>query len=99
MRTRKKKYSDYGVSIEEVAKLKEYCKDMDAESDRLLYEAACMTEPSLADKLYKSLKNRTSYDTMEKQGHMFISKGDFYGYRRKCICLFRDKLIFYGKWK
>lgn len=94
------KCSDYGISKTEMARLKEYCKNYtDEESDRLLKDAAYAANASIANRLYDSVRNGKSYETLDREVYMPISKVDFYGYRRKCISTFRSLLLFCGKWK
>lgn len=100
MKTRKMKCSDYGISRTEMTRLKKYCKNYtDDESDELLKDAARAANASIANRLYDSIRNGKSYEKLDRESYMPISKVDFYGYRRKCLYTFKNLLLFCGKWK
>ena len=98
MKTRETGYKDYGFEQGEEKKLKEYCKNSGFSDHELLLNAAIETNPAIASDLYYTIVSGLSYESIDKVRYVPISKGDFYGYQRKCLYIFRDFLRIYGKW-
>ena len=92
MRTREKGYADYGISIDEAKRLKEYCSSAQFAEHGMLMECAISSNQSIAPELYFSIVKSVSYDELIKIKHIFLPKTDFYGYQRKCLALFKERL-------
>lgn len=58
-----------------------------------------MSNQSIAKFIYKSIKNKLSYDKMAEMEYIPFSPHDFYGYQRKCMFHLRNKLIEKGRWR
>lgn len=99
MKTREKGYTDYGFDCGEEKKLKEYCKNSEFREFDTLLQSAISSNPAIAGDLFYSLLNGLSYDSLEKIKYIPYSKGDFYAYQRRCLSVFRNFLLLYGKWK
>lgn len=97
VRTREKSYIDYGFEPGEEKKIMEYCSDGHFSEHDLLLQSAISANPYIASDLYYSIVNGVSYESLEKIKQIPLSKPDFYGYRRKCLAIFRNWLLLYGK--
>ena len=99
MRTREKGYEKYGFEPGEEKRLKEYCKNEGFSDHDILLQSAISSNPQIAVDLFYSLINGISYDRLMTLKYIPIPKTDFYGYQRKCLSMFRNLLLFYGKWE
>ena len=91
IKTREKKYTDYGFSMEEAKRLKEYCSSARFTEHKLLMECAIASNPSIAPELCFSIVRGISYDELLKIKHIPLPKADFYGYQRKCLAIFKER--------
>lgn len=98
MRTREKRYKDYGVTKEEKEKVLNFCKNAKKEDEFLIRNAALCANPYIADYICDSLKNDLSYDRLFKTLYVPIGRDDFYGYRRKTIAILKNLLLLSGMW-
>ena len=86
MRTREMKLKHYGITFEEnkwaldQAKLKE--------NEKLVRLAAEQSNPDIADEISHSLMLGKSYDKMDRDKGMYITRDDFYAYRRQATYIF-----------
>lgn len=99
MRTRRTYYKDYGIDEEDVKQIKERCTHMDSEEKELLWNAAIYSNPCIAKELYTSLEQQKTYRQMADIDYIPYNYEDFYGYQRLCLVIFRNLLIFAGKYK
>lgn len=99
MKTRQMGYADYGFDEKEDKKLKAYCTRPEFEDQILLFHACLEANRYISAVLYFSIANGVSYEDLDRIKYVPISKGDFYGWQRKAMSLFRDMLIMNGKWK
>lgn len=101
MKTRNTSYTDYGFqeSEKESKRLKKYCCQPEFDEHVTLMQAAVSANASIAGDLFYSLRENLSYDEIERIKYIPISRGDFYGYQRKCLFIFRDLLRMYRKWE
>ena len=98
MRTREKGFADYGFSQGEETKLKEWCRKPDFTEEFLLLESAKMANKDIFNDIYFSIVRGVSYEKMDFKVYQNIGKGDFYGYQRKTLAIFRDGLIECGRY-
>lgn len=98
MRTREKKFADYGFNPGEERQLQEFCRRSDFAEDFLLLECAKKSNPAIGGDLYFSLIRGLSWEQLSKRTWQQYSKADFYGYRRKALGLFRVALIECGRY-
>lgn len=96
MRTRNKRYEDYGLSQTEAKAIMRHCRGKNFKEYRLLSEACVLSNPDICGYLAFSLLNGVSYDRML---YVPIGRDDFYGYRRKAIAFLWKKLVNNGKWR
>ena len=90
MRTREKKLSDYGISLERAQELLLLARQ---EQNRdLLRRAAENSCPGLSDSLLKSLTEGIGYWSICSWVYIPATKADFYGYRRKTLAVFNNLL-------
>ena len=99
MKIRGMKYSDYGFEKGEEKSLKEYCRLESFADHETLLQSAISANPAIAGDLFYSLLNGLSYDSLIKIKYIPYSKCDFYAYQRRCLSVFRNFLLLYGKWK
>lgn len=93
MRTRTKWIADYGISGEEAKQLYDMCKNPDKQLTEMLVEITHEVNEGIANNLLISLISGLSYDKMETHvGLLYCRKEDFYGYKRKCIAVLKDRL-------
>lgn len=83
-------YSDYGFEPCEEKRLLQYCQSYDFDKKQWLLQAALASNADLANDIYYSIVGNLSYDRLNTVKYIPASKTDFYGYRRKCLALFRD---------
>ncbi|MCD8371232.1 MAG: hypothetical protein LUC94_13090 [Clostridiales bacterium] len=89
MRTRHKRLTDYGIPESEVNGLYDLCRNLDDRGRELLHVAAVDScPPGIAEYIFKSLTDGSSYDAMSKSQWIPIGRDDFYGYRRKALAKF-----------
>lgn len=98
-RIRNTKYSDYGFRDGEEKLLKDYCRKEGFSDQETLLQSAISSNPAIAGDLFYSLLNGLSYDSLIKIKYIPYSKGDFYAYQRRCLSVFRNFLLLYGKWR
>ena len=98
MRVRETKLSDYGFTLDEEKQLRQFCRQPDFAEDFLLLECAKKANSAIGSDLYFSLIKGLSWEQLDKRTCQMYSKGDFYGYRRKTLGLFRAALIECGRY-
>jgi hypothetical protein len=99
MRTREKSYEDYGLTCEDVAYIKEFCRTADEEQQNLIRSALAEIQPYIAPFVFYSLVQNLSYEQINKHSYIYIGKGDFYGYRRQGMAAIKRWMILYGVWE
>lgn len=100
MRTREKTYKDYGLSDDEINYIKEFCTKSNAEEQKNIIEIALSElSPYIAKKCLESLINNKSYDDLCKEEYIFLSRVDFYGYRRKGMAAIKRWMIWNNMWE
>lgn len=99
MKTREMGYRDYGFDVGEEKRLKDYCRRSNFSDHKTLMDSAISSNPYMAADLYYSIVGGVSYDDLIKIKYIPLPKSDFYGYQRKCLSIFRNFLLMYGKWK
>lgn len=87
MRTNEKKYKDYGFVEGEAKQLKLYCRspDFTKDEERILWQAAEMSNPALKELLFKSVRYNTGYYKLRDESYIPLPARDFYGYQRLCL--------------
>lgn len=90
MRTRDKRYSDYGITEEDRDFLLALCRVDEPELQELLQQSCTESNPAIAGTLYLNLSRAKSYDQLEGIPY---AQTDFYAYRKKALAIFRDKYI------
>lgn len=98
MRTRKKGFADYGFSEREAKMLKDWCKKPDFSEEFLLLESARIANSQLFNDIYYSLVKGLSFERIDMKTGQCIGKGDFYGWQRKTLAIFREALIECGRY-
>ena len=69
------------------------CKNADEEEEKLLLESAQESNSYFASSIFYSLRNNVSFEKLEALKEFYAGKGDFYGYRRQTLFIFKIKLI------
>lgn len=99
MKKREMSYEDYGMTIEEVRQVKDFCRNSNEEEKILIKNALAELDPYIAPYVYYSLVNKMSYDEMYQKNIIYKSKVDFYADRRKGIESIKRWMILYGIWE
>lgn len=98
MRTRRMKYSDYGVTIQERERMFEYCRNMTAEERGKLEEITREIVPGMEEYICRSLCEGDGYVRQESMGiNIPSTPEDFYAYRRKVLAVLRNNYEKTGK--
>lgn len=92
MRTKDKGYSQYGFERGEEKYYKFLAREHDYEKRMILHRAAFEANDSISEDIIFSIVGGVSYDEISKIHYIPISRTDFYGYCRKTLAIFRDKL-------
>lgn len=99
MRTRNKSYDYYGISTEDVKKLRNYCHNMDQEDRLRLFQCAISKSPGLELLIYESITEGIGYISLRRRrGGIPAKADDFYAYQRRTLADFYDWLRMTGKW-
>lgn len=93
MRTRNTKLIDYGLTLEESRKIREWCKKSDFTENILLLECAQKAHAYIFNDVYFSLVKGLSFEKLDQRVYQDYAKCDFYAYQRKTLALFRDALV------
>ncbi len=93
MRTREHGYSHYGFRDGEARELKKWCKSPDFKQNELLMKSAKESNEVISNSIYLSIVKGLSYERIDGMDYIYIGKGDFYGYQRKALAIFRKALI------
>ena len=97
---REKSLRDYGITAEDEEKLKIKVKNLsEIEREHLVYAALSSCDPLLAVSVIRSIEEGLSYDKLNKKQYIPALPDDFYGYRRKTIATFYDRLRLFGLWE
>lgn len=93
MRTRNKKYSDYGMSMEEVKNAYDWLNNCSASDKEHVHNMVSeQLPPAVAEYVYLALTEHRGYWNLYGKG-LDYSKNDFYGYKRKGLYLVNEKII------
>ena len=90
MRVRDTSFETYGFAPGEEKDLIERAKRAPYKEKQLLFVIANDVQPAIADDLYYSLVSGLSYDRLTGCKEIDYTKNDFYGYRRKCLAIYRN---------
>lgn len=98
MRTRNKSYGDYGITEDEKIYIRDFCRSADEEQKLIIKNALAEINPYIAPYIYYSLTEGKSYDKMIVKQEIYMSKEDFYGYRRKGMEAIKRYMQLYHIW-
>lgn len=96
MRMRDKSYRDYGFKHGEEKYVKYLAREPNYEQRLLLFDSAYSANQAIAEDIIFSIVSGTSYDEIMKIHYIPVTRVDFYGYSRKTLAIYRDKLREYG---
>nr|DAG08584.1 MAG TPA: hypothetical protein [Caudoviricetes sp.] len=100
MRTRDRSYDYYGISPEDVKKLRNYCRNMGQEDRLRLFQCAISKAPGLELLIYESITEGIGYISLRRRrGGIPAKADDFYAYQRRTLADFYDWLRMTGRWK
>ncbi len=92
MRVRDASYRDYGLSESDCNALFKKCQAADRDTEKILFAAAQESNEEMAADLFYSLRRDVSFECLDTAAVLPYNKVDFYGYRRKALYLFSEKL-------
>ena len=87
MRTRLKKYTDYGMTREEARQIIRFCRARDFLHRDLVVAAAQKANPQLEAYLVKNICDKIGW----VESGAPIDERSFYGWRKKCLYILRDE--------
>lgn len=97
MRTRNKKYRDYGFDdAEEAKRLVQYCRSDAFDMHNELLNSAISANADLAYDIIYTIVYDISYDDLCKIRTLPINKNDFYAYRRKALANMKNWMLFHN---
>ena len=99
MRTRYKSYGDYGITEDEKMYILDFCRMANDEQKMIIKNALAELNPYIAPYIYYSLTEGKSYDKMIVRKEIYMSKEDFYGYRRKGMEAIKRYMLWHGIWE
>ena len=82
MRTREKLFEDYGISPDQAAKLRRWCRTATPEQQALILQRCQAARPAMATILFFSITQGVGYDVLSRALYIPIARIDFYGYQR-----------------
>lgn len=82
MRTREKLFRDYGISMDQAAKLRKWCRTATPEQQALILQCCQAARPDMATILFFSITQGVGYDVLSRALYIPIARIDFYGYQR-----------------
>jgi len=87
MRTRYKRYEQYGLSKEDVEAVFVWLNEKitESEMDLLKKEISCNMPEYVASFIYVALTEHKGYTTLVKNAGLCMLAEDFYGYKRKGV--------------
>lgn len=86
MRTRLKKYSDYGMTREEARKIIRYCRTSNFVYRNLVVSAAYRANPEIYTYLVENICDRVGWI----ESGVPIDERSFYGWRKRCIFFLKE---------
>ena len=86
MRTRLKKYSDYGMTWDEARKIIRFCRAPGFQYRHLVVSAAHRANPQIESYLVQNLCDRVGWI----ESGAPIDERSFYGWRKRCIFFLRE---------
>lgn len=99
MRTRNMSYSDYGISDNEMHYILDFCRNSNEDQKAIIKNALAELQPYIAPYVYYSIVDNMSYEDICAKDYIYMSKGDFYGHRRKGMDAIKRWMILYNLWE
>lgn len=88
MRTRNKKWTDYGLTYEDVGRLRSECLNAAGKDYERICKAAEEANVEMSEYIVKSLTDGLSYERMSRETYIPINRNDFYAYQRKTLAIY-----------
>ena len=82
MRIRTTLFKDYGISLDQAAKLRKWCRTATPEQQALILQCCQAARPDMAAILFFSITQGLGYDVLSRALYIPIARIDFYGYQR-----------------
>ena len=98
MRKREMSYQDYGITKEEKNYIFNFCQNSDEEEKQFIKIALSKLNPYISPIIFKCLVEKLSFDELDKQEYMYVSKVDFYAEKRYGVYCIKNWMILNRKW-
>ena len=82
MRIRTTLFKDYGISPDQAAKLRAWCRTATPKQQEIILECCQAARPDMATILFFSITQGVGYDVLSRALYIPIARIDFYGYQR-----------------
>lgn len=98
MRKREMSYEDYGITNDEVDYILKFCRNANEEEKEFIKIALSKLNPYISPFIFRSLVEKESYEDIDKENYLWISKNDFYAERRYGVYCIKDWMMLNGIW-
>ena len=95
MRTRYMSYADYGITNEEKEHILDFCRNANEVEIKIIDDALSELNEYIRPYIKRSLVEGISYDRIVVKDEIYLSKEDFYGWRRKGIAAISRWMIWF----
>lgn len=92
-------YEDHGMTKEEYKYVIDFCKKAGENEKEYIREALSSLPRYHAKCVYDSLTANMSYEKMDRKNSIYISKVDFYAYKRYGAAEIKEWMICHGIWE
>lgn len=91
MKTRYKRYIDYGLTDRRVKEIMDYCTNV--KDINLIVKAARSANPAISESLVESLTEGLSYSKASQRRYIMYCGNDFYAYKRLTVAILNNLLL------
>ena len=99
MRTRYMSYADYGITERDKIHILDFCRNANEVELQIIDTALSEINEYIRPYIKRSLTEGISYDRIVVKDEIYLSKEDFYGWRRKGCAAIMRWMIWTGTWK
>lgn len=92
MKTREKLFKDYGISPDQAAKLRAWCRTATPEQQAIILQCCQAARPDMATILFFSITQGVGYDVLSRAVYIPLSAIDFYGYQRMAFSKINERI-------
>lgn len=93
MRKREMSYKDYGITHDEKNYILDFCKNANEEEKEFIKIALSKLNPYISPIIFKCLTEKLSYEDLDKQEYIYVSKVDFYAEKRYGVYCIKNWML------